>query len=281
MLEEMAVQKSGLDPQALHTRRRQALWALANLGENLKRFDTLSAERQEAVRSQLESAIESREHADWAKKSLQCLKNREEGHPTVMGVDHVVEECANSDDPSLRELAAYVVNFWSGTPAENARMEKALVRLSYDTGKGEDDLEKLEAQKPPETGNLLSKFVEQEQTRSLVKKPGFRVQANATIALARHGSSKVRIGFLQTMLDEDELKSIFVVQAKKSGAEQPDQAAVVQTMLEALKAVAELHRKNPQFDLSSLLLNLDRLAHNPNPAIQTEAGRVVLALKNP
>jgi len=83
------------------------------------------------------------------------------------------------------------------------------------------------------------------------------------------------------MLDEDELKSIFVVQAKKSGAEQPDQAAVVQTMLEALKAVAELHRKNPQFDLSSLLLNLDRLAHNPNPAIQTEAGRVVLALKNP
>src|SRR5262249_17146534 len=143
MLEEMAVQKSSLDPQALHGRRRQALWALANLGENLKRFDALSAERQEAIRSQLETAIESGDHADWAKNSLQCLKSRQEGRPTVVGVDRVVEECANSDDPSLRELAAYVVNFWIGTPAENARMEKALVRLSYDTGKGEDDLEKL------------------------------------------------------------------------------------------------------------------------------------------
>jgi len=83
------------------------------------------------------------------------------------------------------------------------------------------------------------------------------------------------------MLDEEELQSIFVVQAKNGGAERPDQALVVQILLNALKAVAELHRKNPQLDLSSLRPNLDKLAHNPNSAVQTEAGRVVLALSNP
>ena len=106
------------------------------------------------------------------------------------------------------------------------------------------------------------------------------MQVNAAIALARQGW-KVRLTLLQTMLDEDELRSIFVVQSKKGGAEQPDQAAVVETMLNALKAVAELHHKDPQRDLSSLRPNLDKLAHNPNPAVQTEAGRVVLALSKP
>src|SRR5262249_44772288 len=38
VLEELAMQQSGLDPRALSARRLQALWALANLGENLKRF---------------------------------------------------------------------------------------------------------------------------------------------------------------------------------------------------------------------------------------------------
>jgi hypothetical protein len=281
LLEEMSLQEKGMEPRALSGRRRQALWALANLGENLKRFDNLPAEQQEAIQAQLETATGPSEEAASAKPALDYLKLRQQGRPNALGVDRVVEKCAESSDPSLRELAAFVVNFWSGTPAENVRMEKTLVRLSYDSGAGEDELAKLEDQKPPETGNLFNKFIEREETRSLVKKPGFRVQVNATIALARQGSSKVRLSLLQAMIDEDELQSIFVVQSKKGGAERPDQAAVVETMLNALKAVAELHRKDPKRDLSSLRPNIDKLAHNPNPAVQTEAGRVVLALSNP
>jgi hypothetical protein len=276
VLEEMAMQESGLDSLTLNARRRQALWALANLGENVKRFDKLSSEQQEAVKSQLKTAADSAEQAA-AKAALDYLTRRQQGRPDALGVDRVVDKCADADDPSLRELAAYVANFWDGTTEENARMENALVRLSHDSGKGEDELLKLEEQKPPETGSLLNKFVEKEQTRSLIKKPGFRVQANAAIALARHGW-KVRLTLLQTLLNEDELRSIFVVQSKKGGAEQADQAAVVETMLNALKAVAELHRKDPQRDLSSLRPNIDKLAQNPNAAVNTEAGRVLLAL---
>ena len=274
-LEEMAVQESGMEPKALNARRRQALWALANLGENVKRFDKLPTERQEEVKAQLESAGEQ---TAAAKSALDFLTRRQEDRPSALGVDRVVEKCADADDPSLREMAAFVVNFWSGSTAENARMEKVLVRLSHDSGKGEDELRQLEEQREPDSGGLLDRFVEKEPTRSLVKKAGFRVQANATVALARMGSSKVRLGMLQTMLDEEELRGIFVVQSKKSSKEQPDEAVVIETMLNALKAVAELHRQDAALDLSTLRPALDKLAHNPNAAVSTEAGRVVLAL---
>jgi hypothetical protein len=278
ILEELAVQESGIEPKALNARRRQALWALANLGENVKRFDNLSAERQDAVKTQLESAAGEGQQASAARSTLDFLTRRQEGRPSALGVDRVVEKCADADDPAVREMAAFVVNFWSGSAAENARMEKVLVRLSYDAGKGEDELRQLEEQREPDAGGLFGRFIEKEPTRSLVKKPGFRVQANATVALARMGSNKVRLDMLQTMLDEEELRGIFVVQSKKTNQEAPDEAAVVETLLNALKAVAELHRKNASFDLSSLRPALDRLAHNANPAVSTEAGLVVLAL---
>jgi hypothetical protein len=268
VLEELAMQQSGLDPRALGARRRQALWALANLGENVKRFDKLSSEQQESVLSQLETVAVGGEQASAAKDALEYLKNRQAGKPTALGMDRVIQRCADAEDPSLRELAAFAANFWSGTAKENAIIEKTLLRLCDDPGKGEEELAKLEGENA------------EQESRKLVKKPGFRVQVNAAIALVRHGW-KVRLTLLQTMLDEDELRSIFVVQSKKGGAEQPDQAAVVETMLNALKAIAELHRKNPQRDLSSLRPNLDKLARNPNPAVQTEAGQVVLALSNP
>jgi hypothetical protein len=141
-----------------------------------------------------------------------------------MGVDRVIETCADADDPSLREYAAFAANFWNGSPQENARIEKALLRLCDDPGKGELELAKFEDENT------------EQKTRQLVKKPGFRVQANAAIAW---------------------------------------------TMIDTLKAVAELHRKNPRLDLSSLRPNIDKLADNSNAAVRTEAGRVVLVLNTP
>lgn len=267
LLEELAVQQSGLDPRALSARRRQALWALANLGESVNRFDKLPVEQQDAIVAQLETATEGGEQASSAKIALDYLKDRRDGRPNAMGMDGVIVKCADAEDPSLRELAAFAANFWSGTAAENARIEKTLLRLCDDPGKGEEELAKLEDENA------------EQESRKLVKKPGFRVQVNAAIALARQGR-KVRLTLLQTMLDEEELRSIFVVQSKKGGTEQPSQAAVVEIMINTLKAVAELHRKDPQRDLSTLRPNIDKLAHNPNAAVQAEAGRVVLALSN-
>lgn len=269
LLEELAIQQSGLDPRALSARRARALWALAKLGENLnRRFDSLPTERQQAVLAQLEMAAGAGEQAGAAKAALDCLKLRQQGKPSAMGVDRVLEKCADGEDPFLRELTGLAATFWNGTAAENARIEKTLRRLCDDPGKGEDELAKLENENA------------EQQTRSLVKKPGFRVQVQAALALARHGWN-VRLTLLQTMLDEEELRSIFVVQAKAGGAERPDQAAVLEIMLNALKAVAELHLKDPERDLSNLRPNIDKLAHNPNAVVQTEAGRVVLALSNP
>ncbi len=278
LLEEMAVQTNGLDPRALSQRRQQALLGLANLGDNLnKKFDKLSSEQQESMKSQLETAANSGDQSALAKATRDYLIHRQEGHPNAFGVDKVIVTCADAEDPLLRKWTALVASFWSGTPEENGRIEKALLRLSDDTGKGADELAKLEEQKPPETDSLLNKFIEREPTRSLTKKPGFGVQAQATIALARQGW-KVRLGLLQTMLDEDELRGIFVIQSKKDGTERPDEAMVVETVINALKAIVELHRKRPDLDLTALQPNLDKLAHNPNPAVHTEAGRVVLAL---
>jgi hypothetical protein len=275
VLEEMALQESGLDSLSLSARRLQALWALANLGETVKRFDKLPAEQQDAIQAQLEMASESGDQTVLAKNILEYLKHRREGHPSALGMDRVVEKCADSDNPLMRKVVALVVNSWNGTATEEDRMEKTLVRLSYDSGKGEDELAKLEDQNPAESSKFLNKLFQVEQTRSLVKKPGFGVQVHATIVLARRGSPKVRLDMLQTMLDEDELRSIFVVQAKKSGAERPDETAVVEIIMNALKATAELHRKRPQLDLSRLRPAIDKLAHDPNPAVQTEAANVV------
>jgi hypothetical protein len=277
VLGELATQDKGMEPRALAERRRQSVWELANLGENLKRFDKLTPERQQEVLAQLEAARKG-EHAAWAKAAGECLSRRLQGHPEAMGVDKVLEKCAEAGDPSLREMAAFAMNFWEGTAAEDARMEKALVRLSHDSGRGEAELARELEEKPTE--GELARLLGQDagQTVGVVKRPGFRVQANATLALARRGSPQVRLGLLEEMLDEDRLRGLFVLRDRKTGQEQPDESLVVNTLIGSLKAVAELHRKRPEMDLSGLRKPIDALAQNPNKAVQSEAERTQLSL---
>src|SRR5262249_50988148 len=59
VLNDLAAQESGMEPEALAGRRRQALFALAVLGDSLKRFDRLSADRQDQIEGELEKAIET------------------------------------------------------------------------------------------------------------------------------------------------------------------------------------------------------------------------------
>jgi hypothetical protein len=281
-LEELAGQEKGLEPRALGERRFLGLLALANLGENLKRFDKLPPDRQQAVLDQLEAAQKG-EHATRARQLAEYLQRRRNGKLGALGVDRVLEKCADAADPLLREMAAFAMNFWTGTASEDAGMEKTLLRLAQDDGRGEDEMNRLLDEKPEEAKGLLARLLGEKpsQTRTLTKRPGFRVQANATIALAHRGSPRTPLGLLAEMLDETLLRERFVILDRNSGKEQPDEELAVGTLINALRAVPELHRKRPEMDLSALRPLIDRLAQDSNKAVQTEAVQAQLALDAP
>jgi hypothetical protein len=269
LLEQMAVTKTGLEPAALGRRRRQAVCALGNLGEKLTRFDALPPDRQEAIEEELRQAGPSGGHGEWGRTTLTYLQGRRQGKVArPLGVAAALVECARDEDPSLREWAAVAMNYWTGTDQENKDMDEALVALCSDDGRGEEQLAELVA------GNKES------SSQALVhkKKPGFQVQVNAAIALARRGSPRARAGQLKEMIDPEALRHLFVLKDKKTGAERPDEAMVVGTVIDVLKAVVVLHQKNPRFDLSELRAPLDRLAQDPNKAIQAEAREAQHAL---
>jgi hypothetical protein len=263
LLKETAVSEAGPDSKTVARRRWQAVWALANLGENLKRFDKLPKERQDAIVAQLaseaDSAGERRERGEWAAAALKHLKGRQTGQPEALGLDETFARCAEDrTNPFLRETAAFALNFWEGNPAESARMERTLVALCGDTGEGEETLEEFYRDEKPDT-------------RAVTKLPGSRVRYNATVALARRGSDKVRTGLLRDMLDEQKQRANFFRQYLKDGREVCDEATVYNTLHTTLKALVELHRKNPQFDLSELHEAIGRLRSCSNVTVRTQA----------
>jgi hypothetical protein len=265
LLEKMAVEEPEMEPRTLAARRLRAVWSLANLGENLKRFDNLAAEHKDAVLEALHEA-ENGEQGSLAKKTAEYLKRRRETKADSFGVEETLRKCADSRDIALREMAAFAMNFWTGNAAEEARIEEILVRLANDSGQGEDELARVLEDAPGET-------------RAVTKIPGYRVQINATIALARRGSPKVELGLLEEMLNPAVLRQRFVlVNRDESHAESADEGLIASTEINALKAVAELHRRRPERDLSGLRPLIDRLAGDSNPAMQAEARQTKLAL---
>lgn len=134
LLAEIATRASGGDPKTVALLRRQAVWALANLGENLKRFAKLPPERVEEVTTALEqeAAASQGEQADWARRTLNYLR----GDRRQIRAIPVLAECARADDPVMRELAAYALTFWGGDAEDNALAEKTLLGLTYDDGHG-------------------------------------------------------------------------------------------------------------------------------------------------
>jgi hypothetical protein len=265
VLQELATQSTGMEPKALALQRRQAVWALAILGEKCKQFDKLPPAEQDHIIARLDDAAERREHAEWAEAARDYLMGRQAGKPTTMGVDKTMETCAASPEPFVRELAAFALNFWSGTDEENRRIEKTLEALSNDKGEGEDE-QAREAGEDPNSATV-----------AVTKKPGRKVCYNATIALARRGSDKTRVDMLEEMLDEDQLRDLFVLRAK-DGREQPDQDLVTNTEMNALKAVAEMHRRNPKLATQGLRDAVNKLTSDKNAAVAKEAQETKKAL---
>jgi hypothetical protein len=125
-LADLARKPAVSDPKTNALLQRQAVWALAALGDNRQHFRDLPAERQAEVLSQLDAETD----AD-ARRAADSLRGRGSA-PAVTAL----LASAQADDPFLRKLAAHALTFWDGPPAENRRIEDALVRLAHDDGHG-------------------------------------------------------------------------------------------------------------------------------------------------
>jgi hypothetical protein len=261
-LKVIAENQGAMEPEALAERRQEALYDLANLGEKCKAFDLLPAERQAAILSELEdeaagagrSVIErSLIRSRWAQECLELLRSRREGHPRLLGLDVTLEHCAGDIHPSVRKMTAFACNFWEGSAEENGRIDDVLTTLANDDGRtpeGSDPVQALE------------------------------VRYNATVAQARRGSDRVQMKLLQDMLDEQQLAKTFRVkpQEGQTSGSKVDESAVRLTLINALKAIVELHRKQPDRDLSPLIPALKELKQSGILEFRTEAAKTLSAL---
>jgi hypothetical protein len=263
LLKRMAVDGGSGPSKVQATRRWRALWSLANLGENLKRFDGLPPERQEAVVAEFErQATGEGERSRLAGETAAYLKGRREGAAPSLGVDEVLVRCTADKNPFLREVAVFALNFWDGGSA----VDEALVARLDDQGQGEE---------------LLAEFYDGDKNRDtqFTKTPGLRIRYNAAVALARRGSCRAPIDLLKDMLDESAQLDQNRIRFKKDGREAADEGTAYDVMQTALRAVAELHRKSPSVNLTALEPAIDKLKDgSANPAVRKEAERTREAL---
>lgn len=138
-LKQMAATK-GSDPKAVAQMRRHAVWMLANLGENLRRFEGdpakgyagLPADKRAAIVARLEQeANGSGPRRQLASRTLEYLNRKQD-----LGVIGALADTAKADDPDLRKYTAFALTFWDGSAQENKLAEQVLLNLSRDDGRG-------------------------------------------------------------------------------------------------------------------------------------------------
>jgi hypothetical protein len=253
LLREVAENQDIADAEVLAQQRQVAIFSLARLGEKLKGFDDLSEQRKQAVLTALdEESPGSGQRADWARQARTMLEGRRDGRPRLLGLEVTFEHCAADANADLRKMTALACNFWEGSAEENARLDLVLANLARDDGRTADG--------------------SSDPVRAL------EVRYNAAVALARRGSDMVRLDLLGEMLDEARLRESFRVKPEGGGPAQPDESAVRVTVVNALKAVAELHRRRPERDLSELVPAVRRLTQSPTQALRGEADATLRAL---
>jgi hypothetical protein len=119
--------------------------------------------------------------------------------------------------------------------------------------------------------------------------PGWEIRYDATLALARRGSERVkdekRLEAFREMLDEQrQLRNFTLFPGERQRPDEPprktavtDAAGAYNTIITALKVMAELHRKRPDLNLCVLdpAINeaMEKLAHSSNPAVSAEVER--------
>jgi hypothetical protein len=130
----------GDDPKTVAQMRRHAVWMLANLGENLHRFQGNEAKGYKGLPEAKRTAIITRLEAEangtgprrqLAARTLEYLQGKQE-----LGVIGSLADCARADDPDLRKYTAFALTFWDGSPKENQLAEQVLLNLARDDGRG-------------------------------------------------------------------------------------------------------------------------------------------------
>jgi hypothetical protein len=107
--------------------------------------------------------------------------------------------------------------------------------------------------------------------------PGWEVRYNATLALARRGSDKLRLDVMEEMLDQDRQMQNFRTRPK-NGPETIDERGACEAIVGALDRLVELHRQRPELDLSEVYPAVETLRRSPNPAVRARAERTLIAL---
>jgi len=268
LLCQMATKPDGADPATLGWLHRRAVRALADLGDNLKRFDKLAADRQQVIIAELEQEGGTSDRGQWALIALRVLKGRLDNRPQACGVDAALARCADARDPFVRELTAIAITHWQGDAAENARMEKALVKLLHDSGLGADDK------------SLWLLFHDQAVRHDVDDDPrqwSLAIQSQAAWALTRRDSDKLQMDVLAELLDEQRQLQNHRTKLK-DGTAVPDEALAYATIGNTLKAIVDLHQKDPKRDLKQVYPALKKLTDCPNLIIRTEAKRALVSL---
>lgn len=133
VLGDMAKQKLSADEKTDAILRRQAVWALASLGNNRQRFDRLSDDRKKEILAELDrQSGRGGDSGGWSKAATEILRNEGSG-----GVITALAKGATADDPFLRKQSALALSFWPGNKDENLIAEESLMRLTRDDGHGQ------------------------------------------------------------------------------------------------------------------------------------------------
>jgi hypothetical protein len=134
LLCEMAGNESSPDRDNNILQRRKAVWALGNLGDNIKGFHKLPAAQQAEIKDFLKKEATARgDRARWSANALFYLEKQPPSTvPTgITAVDQVLAKCARDDDRYLRAQVALVLNFW-----DSPLVEPLLLELARDDGHG-------------------------------------------------------------------------------------------------------------------------------------------------
>jgi hypothetical protein len=110
---------------------------------------------------------------------------------------------------------------------------------------------------------------------------GWEVRYNATLALVRRGSPHVTDpavwdSLLEMLDEEQQLKNIPTKLV--DDREVADEADARTTVIGALQALQEYHRKQPKVDLVGVKEPIEKLTHSPNATVSLQARQALLVL---
>jgi len=128
---EIVKHEKSADIKGNTLQRRKALWALMNLGENLKGYAKIPAEQQQQIIATLKSETQATTpRGNWARTASYYV-DPANGIDSVVKVDATLVACASTEDRFLRSLIAMSFSFWDGPQAE-----ATLLMLAKDRGQG-------------------------------------------------------------------------------------------------------------------------------------------------